>query len=202
MPSQTILWDSTVRGFHARRQYGSNVTFAVFYRNEEGKQRWHKIGRHGVFTPNQARIEAARILREVALGHVPTAERVALRNSITVAQLCADYEADMSSGRGKKESTIKTDKSRIAAHIVPKLGQRKVTGVTQDDVETFMHALPRGSARRVTGLLGAIFSYAVKRKLRSDNPVHGLDKPDDVKRMRRLSEGEYAQLWRARAVRF
>jgi integrase len=27
--------------------------------------------------------------------------------------------------------------------------------------------------------------------------VHGLDKPADVKRMRRLSESEYAQVWRA-----
>jgi hypothetical protein len=39
--------------------------------------------------------------------------------------------------------------------------------------------------------------YAVKRKVRPDSPVHGIDKPADVKRMRRLSESEYAQLWSA-----
>jgi integrase len=60
-----------------------------------------------------------------------------------------------------------------------------------------MHGLSPGSARRITGLLGAIFSYAIKRKLRETNPVHGLDKPADVKRTRRLSDAEYAQLGKA-----
>ena len=108
-------------------------------------------------------------------------------------QLCDEYIAAMESGKiiGKKASTIKSDKSRIAAHIKPKLGQRKVNGVTQDDVETFMRSFNEGSGRRTVGLLGAIFSYAIKRKLRETNPVHGLDKPADVKRMRRMAESEY-----------
>ena len=199
MQPHTILWDANPRGFHARRQYGDAVTFAVFYRNSEGLQRWHKIGRFGVWTPDQARKEAQRVLRARDLGEDPTTERMALRNSMTVAQLCDEYVADMRSGKvaGKKASTIKSDISRIAAHIKPKLGDRKIPGVTQEDVEKFMRSFNQGSARRVTGLLGAIFSYAVKRKLRETNPVHGLDKPADTKRMRRLSDVEYAQLWSA-----
>jgi hypothetical protein len=43
--SDEIIWDATVRGFHARRQRGPAVTYAVFYRTKEGRQRWHKIGR-------------------------------------------------------------------------------------------------------------------------------------------------------------
>ena len=39
-----------------------------------------------------------------------------------------------------------------------------------------------------------MFSYAVKRKLRPDNPCRGVEKPPEVKRNRRLSEVEYAQL--------
>jgi integrase len=39
-----------------------------------------------------------------------------------------------------------------------------------------------------------MFNYAVKRKLVAVNPVRGIEKPKDVKRNRRLSEGEYAQL--------
>ena len=54
-----------------------------------------------------------------------------------------------------------------------------------------MHGLNPGSARRVTGLLGPSSPTVSKRKLRDTNPVHGLDKPADVKRMRRLSESEY-----------
>jgi hypothetical protein len=44
------------------------VTYSVVFRTYEGIRRWMKIGRHGVFTPDQARQEAARLLREVALG--------------------------------------------------------------------------------------------------------------------------------------
>jgi integrase len=199
MPPNTFLWDSKVRGFHARRQFGDAVTFAVFYRNNEGRQRWHKIGRYGVWTVAEARQQAQKILRARDLGEDPTAERMALGNAITIAALCDEYVADMQAGKinGKKASTIKTDVSRIATHIKPALGKRKVTGVTQDDVEQFMRGVSPGSARRNVGLLGAIFSYAVKRKLRTDNPVHGVDKPADVKRMRRVSEAEYAQLWSA-----
>jgi integrase len=195
----TILWDSTVRGFHVRRQYGDAITFAVFYRNAENRQRWHRIGRYGVWTPDQARKEAQRVLRAKDLGEDPTAERMALRSAPTMEQLCDEYIADMQAGKinGKKASTIKSDISRIATHIKPKLGTRKVNAVTPDDVETFMRSFNEGSARRVTGLLGAIFSYSIKRKLRETNPVHGLDKPADVKRMRRLAESEYAQLWGA-----
>jgi hypothetical protein len=68
MPPHTILWDEAIRGFCVRRQFSDVITFSVAFRTQEGIARWHKIGRYGVFTPDQARQEAARILREVALG--------------------------------------------------------------------------------------------------------------------------------------
>jgi integrase len=111
---------------------------------------------------------------------------------MTIAELCEEYQQRVN---GKKAATILSDRSRIKIHIKPKLGHFKVASITSEQVEDFMHSLSSGSARRTVGLLGAIFSYAVKRKLRPNNPVHGFDKPTDVKRMRRLSESEYAQLW-------
>ena len=82
-----ILWDSFVRGFHARRQYGDAVTFAVFYRTHDGQQRWHRIGRFGVWSPDQARKEAQRVLRARDLGEDPSGARMAVRNSPTMAEL-------------------------------------------------------------------------------------------------------------------
>ena len=43
-------------------------------------------------------------------------------------------------------------------------------------------------------LLSAIFTFAVKKKLRTDNPCHGIEKPEDVVKLRRLSDVEYVQL--------
>jgi integrase len=69
-----------------------------------------------------------------------------------------------------------------------------VASVTSEQVEDFLRSLRPGSAGRTIGLLGAMFNHAVKRKLRPDNPCKGIEKPKDVKRNRRLSEAEYAQL--------
>jgi hypothetical protein len=191
MEPNTILWDLEVKGFVARRQFSEVVTFSVVYRTREGVQRWQKLERFPILTPHLARQEAIRVLRAKALGQDPAGERMALRHGPTISDLCDEYQQR---DNGKKPGTIRSDRSRIKLHIKPKLGKLKVVSVTSDHVEDFMRSLSPGSAGRTIGLLGAMFNYAVKRKLRPDNPCKGIEKPKEVKRNRRLSEAEYAQL--------
>jgi integrase len=224
-PNQ-IVWDVAVPGFGARRQRGDAVSYVLFYRNREGRQRWFTIGRHGApWTPDTAREEAKRLLGEVAHKADPAAEKRSRRNAKTVAELCDLYLADAKAGRlltrrvQKKPSTLAIDAGRIERHIKPLLGRRTVSEVTRDDVEAFMQDVAagktaakvksgnkrglarvrggRGAANRAVGLLGAIFTYAVRARLRSDNPAHGVMRPPDGKRDRRLTEDEYLRLGRA-----
>jgi Phage integrase, N-terminal SAM-like domain len=191
MQPNTILWDLEVKGFVARRQFSEVITFSVVYRTLDGTQRWHKLERSPILTPHLARQEAIKILRAKALGQDPAGDKMALRTGMTIAELCDQCSAR---DNGKKAATITSDKSRIKMHIKPKLGRYRVASITSEQVEDFMHSLRPGSKTRVVGLLGAMFSYAVKRKLVSVSPVRGVVKPQDAKRTRRLSESEYAQL--------
>ena len=116
---------------------------------------------------------------------------MALRNGMTIAALCDEYS---SRDNGKKPATIRSDNSRIKLHIKPKLGRYRIASITSEQVEDFMNSMRAGSKTKVVGLLGAMFGYAVKKKLCASNPVRGVDKPADAKRDRCLSELEYQQL--------
>jgi integrase len=170
-----------------------------------------------------ARAEAQRILGQVRKGEDPAAAKQARRRAANVSELCDLYLADAEAGRlltrrkkAKKPSTLDIDKGRIERHIKPLLGRLKVTGVTTDDIDNFMHdvaegktagntksAKKRGLARvrggktaatRTVGLLGGIFSYAVQHRMRQDNPVRGVIRFEDGKRERRLTDDEYKVL--------
>jgi integrase len=173
------------------------------------------------WTPDTAREEAKRLLGEIVKGGDPAAAKSARRKGLTVAELCDRYFEDALAGRvrtrgrvPKKASTLAIDRGRIERHIKPQLGAMNITSVTRHDVEKFLHDVAdgktagrtktkkRGLARvtggetagnRAVGLLGAIFSYAVRKELRADNPVRGVALFADRRRERRLSDEEYGR---------
>jgi integrase len=225
-PGQTI-WDASLPGFGARRQKSDAVSYVLYYRNHEGRQRWYTIGRHGApWLPDTARNEARKLLGDVAKNSDPAADKRSKRRANTVAELCDLYLDDALAGRlltrrrvPKKHSTLSIDRGRIERHIKPLLGRRSVTAVTREDIDDFLHDVAqgktatsektarkrgfsrvrggRGTATRTVGLLGAIFTYAVKRRMRPDNPVLGVVRFADGKRERRLTDDEYRALGNA-----
>src|SRR2546423_12811072 len=114
------LWDPSLPGFGIRRQRSKAVSYVLFYRNSEGRQRWFTIGRHGApWTPETARNEAKRLLGDVAREADPAAEKRVKRNARTLEELCELYLSDAEAGRlltrrktPKKASTLATDRGR------------------------------------------------------------------------------------------
>ena len=222
-PGET-LYDATVGGFAARRQQGPNVTYLIRYRTRDGRQRWHTIGRHGSqWTPDQARQEALRVLGGGRGRRRPGRRAEGRTIGRDVGNLCDLYWTAATSGGlltrwrvPKKASTLASDRSRIDGHIKPLLGMMKVRSVNRRDVEAFMRAVAAGDtakphaagerkrgaeltgglgvASRTVGLLGAIFTFAVAEGIRPDNPVHGVMRPADGRRDRRLTDAEFGQL--------
>jgi integrase len=221
-----VVWDSAVIGFGARRQRSEAVSYFVFYRTTEGRQRWQTIGRHGApWVPDTARDEARRLLGDVARGEDPAGAKRAIRKAITVGELCDRYMADAKAGfvltrfgSGKKASTLAIDEGRIARHIKPVLGSLAVAAVTAADIRNLRDAVAagktachvktgrrglarvrggKGAATRALRLLGGIFTYAVAHGMRVDNPVRGVPQFRDGQRERRLSKSEYRALGKA-----
>ena len=199
-PSERVklLWDSDLPGFGLKVTPAGGRTYLVQYRRggRKGRTRRLTIGKHGTLTPDQARHEAKRVLGEVAAGKDPAEDRTQARQAKTVAELCELY---LSEGVAtKKVPTVAKDRGRIELHVKPLLGRRRARDITQDDIERFMNAVAKrhgkGAASRTVGMLGGIFSFAVRKKLCTQNPVHGVARFPDRKVERFLSPAELARL--------
>lgn len=209
------IWDGELPGFGCKITPQGRRIYILRYRAGD-RQRWYTIGPHGApWTPETARREALRLLGLIAQGADPAAGRQANRKAVTVRALCDLYLAEGCAT--KKASTLATDRGRIARHIVPLLGARRAADVTRADIERFLQEVAagrtktdvrtgirgraiveggRGTASRTVGLLGGIFSFAVARGIRADNPIHGVRRFADRKRDRFLTAGELARLGR------
>ncbi|MBV8591016.1 MAG: DUF4102 domain-containing protein [Acetobacteraceae bacterium] len=173
---------------------------------------------------DEARKRATELRNAVRLGRDPAADREAKKTMLTVSELCDAYLAAAQNGdprllkrngSPKKLTTLANDRGRVEGHIKPLLGAMPVDGVARRDMEAFtlrvakgataqrrkvgMRAVSiiqggRGAASRTVGLLGAIFAYAQKLELRTDNPCRGVTRFADQKRERRLSDEEYRAL--------
>src|ERR1700722_15374916 len=138
----TTIWDTEVSCFGARRQKSEAISYIVFYRTVENRQRLHTIGRHGSpWTPETARKEAKRILGSVANGADPAEAKKAKRHAESISELCDLYFVDAKAGRvltrrkkPKKASTLVTDESRAERHIKPLLGRRAVSSISRSDI--------------------------------------------------------------------
>ena len=79
----------------------------------------------------------------------------------------------------------------LLKEIVPAMSHMGVMVAPGDPTdEVVVKLLP--AATRALGLLGAIFAYAVRRRICETNPVRSVERFADQKRERRLSEEEYA----------
>lgn len=217
-----FIWDDDLPGFGLRVFTSGKRSYLIQYR-AAGRTRRFTIGIDGVWTAEAARQEAKVQLGRVAHGDNPAEERQLDHKAITVKELCALYVADLNAGlilgkggRPKKPTTVEIDIGRINRHIGPLIGTRRVKDLVKADINKVLkdimagktrvsvktkkkrgRAIVRGgvgTATRTVGLLGGILTYAVEAGIIERNPAHGLRKPKDNVRNRRLTEAEYRTL--------
>lgn len=213
---QSFTWDSELRGFGVRMLPSGSGSYIVQYRNAEGRSRRMVLGSITVLTPEQARDLAREKLYLVRKGDDPLSDRQNMRTSATVREVCDWYLKEAEAGRllGRKRkpvapTTLALDRSRIAQHVKPLLGNRSVRGLSIADLERFQADIKAGKtardrkgrggvtsggagvAGRTIGMLHTIFEQAARWSIIETNPARGIRKISvDVKRERRLSIDE------------
>src|SRR5690606_19764540 len=214
-----FIWDDELPRFGRRVLASGKRSYLIQYR-AAGRTRRYTIGLHGIWTAETARQEAKVQLGRVAQGDNPSEERLLDHQALTVKELCSMYLKDLDAGlilgkggRPKKATTIITDTGRIHRHITPLIGNRRVKDLTKTDITKVMKDIMAGktamsvktkklrgkavvtggagTATRTIGLLGGIFTYAMEAGIIMTNPAHGIRKPKDNVRDRRLTEAEY-----------
>jgi len=214
-----LVRDSEVKGFVLVVTPAGAKSYAVDYRAGSGRnapKRRLTIGKHGSpWTPETARIEAKRLLAEVAAGRDPATARQEERNALTFGELIDLYVAE---GAGhKKPSTLKADRGRIEHHLRPLLGKLRADRIGRAEIERMRNAVAagktaekvasaerrrpgsiaiggKGAAAQCVALVSSIYAFAIGRGLCADNPARGVKKAPVRKVERFLSEAEIAQL--------
>jgi len=208
-----IVWDSEVRGFGIRvtratadRPEGVRA-FVLSYRTRgkgekregAGVQRTYTLGRfpddyRGV---SPAR-KAAQVLRQqIAEGADPMAEVHEHRAAPTVDELADSFIKDHAKPH-KRPSSVKEDEDMLKQWIRPRLGAKKVRDVTHEQVAALHAEITAAGtpfrANRVLSLLHTMFRFAIKAKMRTDNPAADIERNPERSRERFLEDDEVMRL--------
>jgi integrase len=221
-----VIWDNELRGFGLRVMPSGEKSYVLKY-SLRGRQRWFTIESANAITPDQARDLAESARGQIARGEDPAeAKKAEKHRGATIGDLLDAYIEALDAGRilnragrPKSQTTITSDKSRIAAHIRPLLGKRFVRELTSGDIEAFLHDVAegkaardqktakkrgrsivtggKGAATRCVGLLGGILSWGNRQGYGSANPVLGVKRFKDNRSERYLSPSEIKAIGQA-----
>jgi integrase len=204
------VWDTELKGFGLRVSTAGLKSYVVRYRvggGRGGVLRQQMLGRQGKLTPEEARVDAKKILNAAERGIDTQAIKAEARAAITVSALCDLYLAE--GVATKKPATLVADTSRIKWHIKPLIGPTKINRLSKADVERMMRGIADGktatenakhvkggkpSATRSLSLLRSIMTFAQDRRLIAESPAKGVKAYTPNRRERFLSAKEMAAL--------
>ena len=198
---QRFLWDSDIGGFALRITSSGAKAFVIDYRTKR-RQRRLTIGSYPDWTVAAARDEARKIRRLVDRGIDPMAQRHAEASAPSVRDLWERYSAGHLPTKAAR--TQADERSMWEKLILPALGTMKVAEVAHDDVVCLHRDITtrRGTpvrANRTIEVLRKAFNLAIRWKWRLDNPAKGIQRNQEEKRTRYLSQQELARLSKALA---
>ena len=190
------FYDQTVKGLSVRVTATGSITFALFYRlpNDRQKRRV-TLGQYPALTLGEARQQARATLLAAAKGNDPGAEQKAAKRAPTLADLLNEFwERELSRKKSGAEMRRLLEKDAL-----PAWGQRRVRDITRRDVVVLLDKVrDRGApvtANRLLGRLTRLFHFACERGILDESPCTRLKKGEEQPRERVLTDTELAAFW-------
>jgi Arm DNA-binding domain len=181
---QAFLWCSNDRGFGVRINASGSRTFIAQGR-VNGKVRRVSIGRYGVFTVDQARVQARDALRGMRLGVDPVTEKARQRaQGVTLREAIADYCAHRQTKSGPPRARTKADIVHHGEHSFADWLDKPITTITRDACLARFVALSKVGPTRANQafvVLRALLNFARDRYRTNESPVM-IDNPVEVLR--------------------
>lgn len=197
MPPNTTVWDADLKGFCARRQRSSAITYLCKTRIN-GRIRWFTIGQHGQpgpegypWTPELARKAALRILGDPQAAETPAPDR-SMSFALVAEQFLANH------GTKIKPRTLTEYTSLVRKYLLPTFGAKPIQSITRADVST-AHAAWKGvprAANHALAVLSKLMTWAEDQGYRTDlpNPCQRVQRYRENKRQQFLTPAELARL--------
>ncbi|MCZ0955268.1 MAG: tyrosine-type recombinase/integrase [Rhodospirillaceae bacterium] len=191
-----VAWDRDLAGFGVRVLPSARKVFVVQSRGPAGSKRV-SLGPYGKLSPAEARQRAARMIRRIKQGQDPKSEPAS--REPTVADLAARY-LRVDASVNCKPATLAHYRSIVDNHIVPAMGEFKVSEVNRADVAALHFSLrdTPGMANCTLQVLSQLFRTAERWGMAApgQSPCRSHPKFRLRARERYLTPKEYRRLGR------
>ncbi|AIF80948.1 hypothetical protein I862_01925 [endosymbiont of Acanthamoeba sp. UWC8] len=190
-----FIFDTQVPGFCVRISPTGKRHYYLQYMANKSVKRL-ALGQHGIITVEKARDKAITMLAKVKDGGDPQAEKTKKALEANMKELAARYLEYIPSHCKKR--TIKGYEHYLNQHILPSLGNMKISEVTRADIAYIHHTMNhiQYKANRCLAVLSVMFNLAEMWGLRvaGTNPCKHIKKYTEQKRERFLSKEEAKRL--------
>lgn len=198
-PQRIEVFDDKIPGLALRVTPQGIKSWSLRYRVGGQQMPRLTLGRYPTVTLEKARKKAQLELRAVDGGANPAAEKRAIRQGETVADLATEY---LEKHAKVKKRSWREDDRYLNAEVLPTWKHRKVKELTRRDVRVLIDGIAdRGSpisANRCLALVRKMLNYAVSKDWIEANPAALMAKPGaERSRERVLTDEEIRLVWAA-----
>ncbi len=214
-PARREIPDGNVPGLYLVLQPSGKKSWAVRYRNAEGRTRKLTLDNYPVMDIGKARDRARKALaeaRDAESPRDPAEEKVAAKRAPKVAAAPADLVETVVASflkryaeKNTRASSAKEYRRVLDKEVLSRWAGRRLSSITRAEIHDMMDAhADRGAgvqANRTLAAFRKLCNWAVDRGILTASPCFGVKPPTaESSRDRVLSDAELRAIWRAADV--